>query len=415
MPVAFNLDPYSGARDRSSMTASGEDPTSVAPATAIVHSGRGKDLAGPFVNPPVVHASTVLFDSVDDMLDHRQRYSYGRRGTPTIEALASAVSDLEGAAGTVICPSGLSAVCTALLACVSAGDEVLMADCVYAPSRHFADVVLKRLGVATVYFDPEIGAGIEALFGPRTRAVYLESPGSLTFEMQDVPTIAEVAHAHGATVIADNTWATPLFFKPLAHGVDLSLQAATKYLGGHSDVMLGTVSANRARWPALLETHQSLGLCGGPDDIYLTLRGIRTLSVRLERQMRSAIEVAEWLARRPEVARVLHPALPGDPGHRLWKRDMSGASGLFGFVLAGRSEGEAKRFIDGLRLFGIGASWGGYESLAILARLHGARTATSSRLNGPLIRLHVGLEDPKDLIADLARSFAALNSSQKPG
>jgi cystathionine beta-lyase len=394
------------------MATSGDDPASLAPETAIVHAGRGKDLTGPFVNPPVVHASTVLFDSVDDMLERRQRYSYGRRGTPTIEALESAVSALEGAAGTVICPSGLSAVSTALLASVSAGDRVLMADCVYAPSRHFADVVLKRLGVDTVYFDPTIGAGIEALFGPRTRAVYLESPGSLTFEMQDIPAIAAVAHAHGATVIADNTWATPLYFKPLAHGVDLSVQAATKYLGGHSDVMLGTVSVNAQHWPALHETHQSLGLCAGPDDIYLTLRGMRTLAVRLERQMRSGLAIAAWLTQRADVARVLHPALAGDPGHQLWKRDMTGASGLFGFVLAGWSEAGAKRFIDGLRLFGIGASWGGYESLAILARLTRARTATAAQLEGPLIRLHIGLEDPNDLIADLAQSFAAVAASR---
>ena len=394
------------------MATSGEDRAGLAPETAIVHAGRDKDLTGPFVNPPVVHASTVLFDSVDDMLGRRQRYSYGRRGTPTIEALSGAVSELEGAAGTVICPSGLSAVATALLASVSAGDAILMADCVYAPSRHFADGVLKRLGVETVYFDPTIGAGIEALLGPRTRAVYLESPGSLTFEMQDIPAIVAIAHAHAAIVIADNTWATPLYFKPLAHGADLSLQAATKYLGGHSDVMLGTVSANAERWPSLYETHHSLGLCAGPDDIYLTLRGMRTLAVRLDRQMGSAIEVATWLTRRPEVARVLHPALPGDPGHQLWQRDMSGASGLFGCVLAGWSEAEAKRFIDGLRLFGIGASWGGYESLAILARLNRARTATTPPPQGPLIRLHIGLEDPKDLIADLARSFAAVAASR---
>jgi cystathionine beta-lyase len=393
------------------MAKSGEDPVGLQPETVLVRAGRDKQLTGPFVNPPVIHASTVLFDSVDDMLERRQRYSYGRRGTPTIEALAGAVSALEGAAGTVLCPSGLSAVSTALLSSVSAGDQILMADCVYAPSRHFADIVLKRLGVETVYFDPAIGGGIEILFGARTRAVYLESPGSLTFEMQDVPAIAAAAHAHGATVIADNTWATALYFKPLALGVDLSLQAATKYLGGHSDVMLGTVSANADRWPGLAETHSTLGLCAGPDDIYLTLRGMRTLSVRLERQMHSAMAVAEWLAGRPEVARVLHPALPSDPGHRLWKRDMTGASGLFGFILATWSEAEAKRFIDGLRLFGIGASWGGFESLAILARLARARTATAWRPQGPLIRLHIGLEDPGDLIADLAQSFAAVAAS----
>jgi cystathionine beta-lyase len=384
-----------------------DDPVGgLAPETILVRAGRDRDLAGPFINPPVVHASTVLFDSVDAMLEQRQRYSYGRRGTPTSEALADAVSEIEAAAGTVICPSGLAAVSTALLASVAAGDRILMVDCVYGPSRHFADGMLKRLGVEAAYFDPAIGAGIEALFDGRTRAVYLESPGSLTFEMQDIPAIARIAHAHGATVIADNTWATPLYFKPLAHGVDLSLQAATKYLGGHSDVLLGTVSANAGRWPALQETYQMLGLCAGPDDIYLTLRGLRTLAVRLERQMRSAIAVAEWLAARPEVGRVLYPALPGDPGHALWQRDMSGASGLFGLVLAGWSDSDAKRFIDGLKLFGIGASWGGFESLAILARLSSARRS-KARPDGPLVRLHIGLEHPDDLIADLAQALAA--------
>jgi cystathionine beta-lyase len=394
------------------MATSGKDPAGLSPETAVVRAGRDKDLTGPFVNPPVIHASTVLFDSVDEMIERRQRYTYGRRGTPTIDALAGAVSELEGAAGTVICPSGLSAVSTALLSVLSAGDQLLMVDCVYSPSRHFADVVLKRLGVETVYFDPAIGAGIERLFGPRTRAVYLESPGSLTFEMQDIPAIAAVAHAHGATVIADNTWATPLYCRVLVHGVDLSLHAATKYLGGHSDVMLGTVSANMSLWPALAETYGTLGLCAGPDDIYLALRGLRTLAVRLERQMRSAISVAKWLAARPEVARVLHPALPGDPGHELWRRDMTGASGLFGFILAGWSEAEAKRFIDGLGLFGIGASWGGFESLAILGRLARSRTATAWRPEGPLIRLNIGLEDPGDLIADLAQSLDAVDAAR---
>ena len=378
------------------------------PATRLVRGGRDKSLTGPFINPPVIHASTVLFDTVDDMLGRRQHYNYGRRGTPTIEALETAVSDIEGAAGTVLCPSGLAAVSIALLSCLASGDHLLMVDCVYRPARQFVTGVLKRLGVDTTFFDPAIGEGIGALFGERTRAVYLESPGSQTFEMQDVPAIAAVAHARGATVLLDNTWATPLFFPALAHGADLSIQAGTKYFGGHADLMLGTVAADDAAWPALKATHGTMGICVGPDDIYLGLRGIRTLDVRLDRHMRSAMTVATWLAARPEVDRVLYPALASDPGHALWKRDMAGATGLFSVVLKGWSEEQAKAFIDGLTLFGIGASWGSFESLAILARPDAARTARPWPAGGPLIRLHIGLEDPSDLIADLEAGFSRI-------
>jgi cystathionine beta-lyase len=376
------------------------------PATRLAHAGRDKSLTGPFVNPPVVHASTVLFDSVDDMRQRRQRYVYGRRGTPTSEALETAISELEGAAGTVLCPSGLSAAVTALLSCVVAGDEILIVDSVYAPVRNFAMNVLKPLGIDAVFYDPLIGAGIEALFSERTRAVYLESPGSLTFEMQDLPAIATVAHRRGATVLFDNTWATPLAFKPLAHGADLAIIAATKYIVGHSDVMLGTVAASEAAWPKLKATHGAMGVHVGPDDVYLGLRGLRTLAVRLPRHAESALKVATWLAARPEVARVLYPPLPSDPGHDLWKRDMDGAAGLLGVVFAGWSEDQAARFVDGLELFGIGASWGGFESLAILAHPEKNRTATEWRADGPLVRIHVGLEDANDLIADLAASLA---------
>jgi len=390
-----------------------DDSEALQPATRLVRSGRDRSLTGPFVNPPVVHASTVLFDSVDDMLSGRQRYRYGRRGTPTMEALEQAVTELEGAAGTVICPSGLAAASTALLAAVKGGDRLLMVDCVYAPVRHFADTILKRFGVETVYFDPGIGSGIAGLMDDNTRAIYLESPGSVTFEMQDVPAIAAVAHARDAVVLQDNTWATALNFKPLAFGADFSVQSGTKYLGGHSDIMLGTVSASVTAWPGLKETHGTLGICAGPDDMYLALRGLRTLAVRLDRQMASGLTVAGWLEKRPEVATVLHPGLPGAPGHELWKRDMKGASGLFGIVLDGWSDERTKAFIDGLRLFGIGASWGGFESLAILAHssAHGhvgaSRTATRWPSEGPLIRFNIGLEDPGDLIADLDASFAA--------
>lgn len=406
------------------MTTNDDKPKrALKPATRLVHSGRDKSLTGPFVNPPVIHASTVLFNSVDDMQHLRQRYQYGRRGTPTSEALETAVKDLEDAEGVVLCPSGLSAATTALLAAVSAGDRLLVVDCVYGPVRHLAETLLKQLGVETVYFDPAIGGEIETLFTENTKAVYLEAPGSLTFEMQDVPAIAAVAKKRGATVLFDNTWATPYNFRPLDHGVDLSIISGTKYLVGHSDAMLGTVAARGQAWRRLKEVHGSMGTHVGPDDVYLGLRGIRTLAVRLDRHAQSALTIGEWLAARPEVTRVLYPPLPTDPGHALWKRDMTGAAGLFGVLFSGWSQDQAKVFIDGLELFGIGASWGGFESLAILANpapyrtapqwnpsdrpmLARTRSATWAQDGGQLVRLHIGLDDPHDLIADLEAGFA---------
>ncbi len=392
------------------MSKSGKDGDRLRPATRLVRLGREKSLTGPFVNPPVIHASTVLFDSAEDMIHRRQRYVYGRRGTPTSEALETALTGLENAAGTVLCPSGLAAVSTALLATLGAGDHLLMVDCAYAPARTVANTVLARLGVSTTYFDPAIGTGIKDLLTDRTRAVYLEAPGSLTFEMQDLPAIAGIAHAAGALVIFDNTWATPYFCRPLDLGADLSVQAGTKYIGGHSDVMIGTVAANAGAWPRLKETHGVLGQHVAPDDIYLTTRGLRTLGVRLERHQQSAAIVAQWLCERPEIERVLYPALPTDPGHDLWKRDMTGASGLFAIALADRSEADANLFIDALQLFGIGASWGGFESLAIPAMPRPARTAGAWPVAGPLVRIHVGLEDPDDLLEDLDQAFAAIKA-----
>jgi cystathionine beta-lyase len=314
------------------------------------------------------------------------------------------MNDLEGADGTVLVPSGLSAASVALLASLNAGDRLLLVDCVYEPVRHFADTALKRLGIDVAYFDPAVGAGIEALFTPKTRAVYLETPGSLTFEMQDVPAIAAVAKRLDATVILDNTWATPLYFRALDYGVDLSVVAGTKYLGGHADVMIGTVAARGEAWKKLKELHGSMGLHVGPDDMFLTLRGIRTLAIRLEQHEKAAMMVARWLQARPEISRVLYPPLESDPGHELWERDMTGASGLLGFVAGGWSGEQAKRFADNLTLFGIGASWGGFESLIVLS--HATRTATRWKPEGPLLRLHIGLEDPADLIADLDAGFA---------
>ncbi|BCP53401.1 cystathionine beta-lyase [Kaistia sp. 32K] len=378
------------------------------PLTRLVRSGRDHSITGPFVNPPVVHASTVLFETADDLLSGKQRYTYGRRGTPTIEALEDAISELEGAEGSVLCPSGLNAVSTALLSVLRSGDHLLMADNVYDPARTVATSVLERMGVETTFFDPTIGSAISSLFRANTRAVYLESPGSLTFEISDVPAIVAVARAHDAYVLADNTWATPYFFKPLAHGVDLSIQAGTKYLCGHSDVMIGTVAANARTLPLLKDTHSHLGLCVGPDDIYLTLRGMRTMGIRLERQQSSALTVARWLSERGEVDRVLHPGLTSHPGHAIWKRDMTGSSGLFGIVTRDWSLDKVKAFLDGLRLFGLGFSWGGYESLAVIGRPR--RTAKAWPAGDHIIRLQIGLEDTADLIQDLEESFARVSN-----
>ncbi|MGA2895021.1 MAG: cystathionine beta-lyase [Xanthobacteraceae bacterium] len=379
-------------------------------ATKLVTAGRDPESYHGFVNPPVYHASTVLYPSAEDFLAHRSRYQYGRRGTPTTEALELALQELEGpqCAGVSLLPSGLAAISVALLAVVKAGDHVLVTDSAYGPTRIFCDQVLTRFGVTTSYYDPLIGGAIADLLRPNTRAVYLESPGSLSFEMQDTAAIAKAAHAKGAIVLMDNTWATPLYFRPLDHGVDLAIQAGTKYIGGHSDVMLGTVSANAATVAALKQTARQTGLHEAPDDTYLGLRGLRTLGVRLDRHYESGIAVARWLEQRPEVLRLLHPALPSHPGHALWKRDFTGASGLFSMVLKPVPQKAYYAFLDTLELFGIGASWGGYESLAIPFDCAPIRTAARWAPGGPTVRFHIGLEAVEDLIADLEEGFAAL-------
>jgi cystathionine beta-lyase len=384
------------------------------PDTTLVNAGRDAAFHHGFVNPPVYHASTVLYPSAADLVAHRARYQYGRRGTPTSEALEDALRELEGpgCAGVSLLPSGAAAVSTALLSVLSAGDHLLVTDSVYRPTRNFADTILKRFGVETTYYDPLVGSGIADLLRPNTRAVFVEAPGSQSFEMQDIPAIAGAAHAHGALVLMDNTWATPLYFRAFEKGVDLSIQAGTKYIGGHSDLMLGTVSANADLWPKLQETVQTYGLCVGPDDVYLGLRGLRTLSVRLERHQASALAVARWLQRRPEVSRVLHPALTDDPGHAIWARDFLGASGLFSVVLKPAPEAAVYAFLDSLRLFGMGFSWGGYESLVILFDCAPYRTATQWAPGGPTLRLHIGLEDVGDLLADLEGGFAALAAAR---
>jgi cysteine-S-conjugate beta-lyase len=377
------------------------------PETTLVTGGRAQH---GFVNPPVYHASTVLYPSAEDFLAHRARYQYGRRGTPTTEALEHALQELEGpqCAGVSLLPSGLAAISTALLAVIHAGDHVLITDSAYGPTRIFCDQVLSRLGVSVSYYDPLIGDAIAALIQPNTRVVYLESPGSLSFEMQDIPAIAKAAHNKGALVLMDNTWATPLYFRPLDHGVDLAIAAGTKYIGGHSDLMLGTISANAAVVTRLKNTVRHTGQCEGPDDVYLGLRGLRTLAIRLERHQQSGLAIARWLEQRPEVLRLLHPALPSHPGHAIWKRDFAGASGLFSMVLKPVPQKAYYAFLDTLQLFGIGASWGGYESLAIPFDCAPLRTATRWEPGGPTVRFHIGLEAVDDLIADLERGFAAL-------
>jgi cystathionine beta-lyase len=384
------------------------------PATRFVTGGRDPFAQHGYVNPPVYHASTLLYRSAEDYLAHRARYHYGRRGTPTSEALSGAVVELEGpaCAGVALLPSGLAAISAALLATLKAGDHILVTDSVYQPTRTFCDGILARYGVSTTYYDPLIGDGIAALIEPNTRAVYLESPGSLSFDIQDVPAIAAAAHARGALVLMDNTWASPLYFRALEKGVDLAIQSGSKYIGGHSDLMLGTVSANQAAWPALIKTVYGMGLCVGPDDMYFGLRGLRTMGVRLTQHYAAGVEVARWLEARPEILRVLHPALPSHPGHAIWQRDFTGASGLFSIVFKPVPQPAVFAFIDALALFGIGASWGGYESLVIPFDCSDVRTATRWAPGGPTVRFHIGLEDVDDLIGDLERGFAAMAATR---
>lgn len=374
--------------------------------TRLAHSGNDPHAYFGFVNPPVVHASTVLFPDAATMAGRSQKYTYGTRGTPTTDALCAAIDALEGSAGTILVPSGLAAVTIPLLAFLSAGDHVLIVDSVYAPTRNFANTMLKRLGVEVEYYDPHVGAGIAALMKPNTKVVFTESPGSNTFEMQDIPAIAAAAHAAGAVVMMDNTWATPLYFRALDFGVDVSIHAATKYPAGHSDVLLGTVSANAACWARLHETFITMGCCAAPDDVYQVLRGLRTMGVRLEHHRKSALEIAQWLEGKPGVARVMHPALESDPGHALWRRDFNGSSGIFSIVLDGGGQKEAHAFLDALTVFGLGYSWGGYESLAVHVHL-GDRTIAKGPKEGPVIRLQIGLEDVVDLKADIERGLAA--------
>jgi cystathionine beta-lyase len=381
--------------------------------TTLVTAGRDTQAQKGFVNPPVVHGSTVLYPTADDLHAHRGEFQYGRHGTPTTRALQEALMALEGpqCAGVGLAPSGLSAITTTLLAVLNAGDHLLVCDNAYRPSRNFCNGLLARYGVETTYFDPLIGAGIAGLFKPNTKAVLVEAPGSQSFEMPDIPAIAAVAHARGALVIDDNTWATALYHRSLDQGVDISMQAATKYVGGHSDIMFGTISANARAWPMITEAIRLLGVCAGPDDVFLALRGLRTLAVRLAQHHRSALEIARWLKPRPEVLRVLHPALESDPGHAIWKRDFTGASGLFSIVLKPAPQQAVDALLNAVKLFGMGYSWGGFESLIIPFDCAPYRTATRWAPGGPALRLHIGLENVDDLKCDLERGFTAFNAA----
>jgi cysteine-S-conjugate beta-lyase len=379
--------------------------------TRLVHLGRDREQSQGFVNLPPFRGSTVLYPDASTLKSRQQRYTYGTHGTPTTEALCAAWTDIAGAAGTILVPSGLAAIVVALMTALSAGDHLLVTDSAYAPARAFANATLKRMGIETTYYDPEIGAAIGALMRPNTRAVLTESPGSQSFEIQDVPAIAEVAHAHGACVLMDNTWATPLFFSPHAHGVDMAIEAGTKYLSGHSDLLLGLVSANEAWFDRLHRTIDLMAIQPGPEDVFLALRGLRSMELRLREAERQALALALWFEGRAEVLRVIHPALPDHPGHAIWRRDFTGSSGLFSIILKPVAEAAVTAFLDGLELFGLGYSWGGYESLAVPFDCSSYRTATRWTPGGPAIRLSVGLEDVEDLKADLDRGFARLRAT----
>ena len=378
--------------------------------TRLVTGGRRKEWRGKLVNPPVDRGSTILFDTVAEMRAAKPGlgdYYYGLHGWPTQWALAEALTELEpGAAGTALTETGLAAVTAALMAVLEAGDELLMVDSVYGPTRRFCDAVLTRLSITTRYYDPLASADeLEAMLGEKTRAIFLENPGSQTFEIQDVPGICAMARRCGIVSLLDNTWATSLLFPAIAHGVDISIQALSKYVGGHSDLLLGSVTANAEWYERVQRAVWDFGHAAAPDDAWLTSRGLRTLSIRMKRHEESALAVARWLEKQPQVARILHPAFESCPGHEYWKRDFKGSAGLFSFVLKGGDSPARDALIDSLELFGIGYSWGGFESLVTPAEP--VRTATAPEWGGPVVRLQIGLEDPEDLIADLARALAS--------
>lgn len=390
------------------MARKSDDSSKIKPATELAHAGRDPSAQHGFVNPPVYRGSTVLFPTFEKLRSRAQPYTYGRRATPTTRALESAICELEGGHETILVGSGYQAVTTAVLAFVEAGDHILVTDSAYDPTRKFCDQLLARLGVTTEYYDPTIGADVEKLITPKTRLIFTESPGSQTFEMQDIPAIVSVAKKHDLWVLMDNTWASPLFFQPLAHGVDVSIQACTKYVVGHADAMLGAITSTKEAAAYIDGAKETLGTTPGTEETYLGLRGLRTLHVRLQQHQASALQIAGWLETRPEVNRVIHPGLASHPGHDIWKRDFKGSSGLFGVILNPVSTDALARFLDGLKFFGMGYSWGGFESLLIPVRPENYRTATNWSPAGPTLRLHIGLEDIGDLQKDLELAFKRL-------
>jgi len=395
----------------------GEAAASAPRFATLAASGPHAPTSGP-LNTPVVRASTIVYDSVEAYMQRHDGFYddviYGLYGTETTYALAEAVNALEGGHMTVVTSSGTAAIAIGLAAFLRSGDHALVSDCVYRSTRKFCEQTLNRLGVEVTYFDPLADDQLSDLFRANTRVVYLESPGSLTFEMCDVERATHIARRHGAVTLLDNTWATPALFRPIEHGVDVSIESATKYLSGHSDVMLGTLTAgSREVYERLKETASSWGNCAGPDDCYLVHRGLRTLDVRLERHQRNAERLIDWLRRQPLVRRVLYPAQESDPGHALWKRDYRGASGLFGVLLERGTQAHASALFDGLQLLKLGSSWGGYESLMVPAWPPPVRTCRPAPQDGYLIRVHAGLEDPADLIEDLLAAFDRLSRAIK--
>ena len=383
--------------------------------TLLARTGRNPARYQGMVNTPVFRTSTVIFPDLDSYEarggDDYKKVRYGMYGTPTTFALEEAVAQMEGGHAAVALPSGLAAITVALCAYLKSGDHLLVPDSVYTPTRAFCDRRLKPNGIEIEYYDPLIGAGIAKLVRPATKAIFCEAPGSLSFEMQDIPAIAEVAHRRGIAVLADTTWGTPYFFRSFEKGVDVSIHAATKYIAGHSDVVMGLIVTNERHWLTVRRTVADYGFAVSPDDCYLALRGFRTIGVRMKQQMENADKVARWLQAQKQVRRVIYPALESDPGHALWRRDFSGAASLFSFVMQPATEAQVAAFINALKVFGIGSSWGGFESLAIVARVERYRTVTKWDPGGPTVRLHIGLEDPDDLIADLERGFAAMQKA----
>ncbi|ODT79110.1 MAG: cystathionine beta-lyase [Pelagibacterium sp. SCN 64-44] len=380
--------------------------------TILTHGGRAPDEQFGFVNTPVYRGSTVLFKTLADIEAQSQRYLYGRAGNPTTEGVESVVSALEGAYRTKLVPSGLAAITIALLACVKAGDEVLISDSAYEPGRKFADGYLERMGVGVRYFDPRIGAGLAGLMGPDTRAVLAESPGSLTFEVQDIAELARATHQGGARLIVDNSWATPLYHRPLALGADIVVHAATKMFVGHSDAMAGTISTNEDAWADVERIRTLLGFFTSGDDAFLVARGLRTLAVRMKEHQARALEIAAWLEGQDEVAAVLHPALPSHPDHAIWKKNFTGSGSLFGFVLKPAPRDAVAAFVDHMQVFSMGYSWGGYESLCLPVKLGKARTVTPWTGGGNLFRMHVGLEGVDDLKADLSAALRRYSAAR---